>query len=297
MNQIEQLNYKNKEGLSLADRQKEYENITRTYLIPKQPVIIRIDGKAFHSYTKQKCFSKPFDKNISLAFEKSTKELCESLQNVEFAYHQSDEVSIFLKDYTEEKQQQFFNGNIQKIVSVATSQFTYFFNKNIKELLETNVIGDITLKPAFFDGRVFNLPLHEVSNYFIWRQRDAIRNSITSHSLAYFSQKELHKKNSDEKVNMLDKLAFEKNDSTIMWKELDISLQRGTVYYKIDIEEKIKDLPQNIIDIYIKQGKEISDTVIRNRWMIDYNIPIFSENKNFIERFVINENGNNLQSF
>jgi len=94
--------------------------------------------------------------------------------------------------------------------------------------------------------------------------------------------KELNNKNSDEKIVMLKALA-EPND----WNNLPISLQRGTAYYQIEVEEKIKDLSEEVISFYIKQNKELSDTVIRNRWLVDYNIPIFSETKDFIEKRVV----------
>lgn len=56
---------------------------------------------------------------------------------------------------------------------------------------------------AMFDSRVFSLPKEEVVNYFIWRQQDAIRNSIQMVGRANFSNKQLNKKSCTEIQDML----------------------------------------------------------------------------------------------
>lgn len=278
MNQVEQANYKNKTGLTLGDRMKQYENVTRNYLMTKQPVIVRLDGRAFHSYCKQKWVEGPFDEKIIKAFQASTLKLCDSVQNVEFAYHQSDEVTFFLKDYKSVQQDQHFNGNIQKISSTIASEFTYWFNKYINlELTKTNS------KPAFFDCRVYNVPIHEVSNNFIWRQRDAIKNSITSYALNFFSHKQLLNKNSDEKIQML-------KENNTPWSDIPLYHQRGTGFYKKSIEIPVKDLDSNVLNHLIQKNVIVPESVERTKWVADTSLPIFSEEKEFIEKYVIEEN-------
>lgn len=279
MNKAEQANYKNQIGLSLGDRMKEFENVTRNYLMMKQPVIIRLDGKAFHSYCKQKWVKGPFDNVIISAFQSSTLQLCNSIQGVEFAYHQSDEVTFFLKDYKSQKQQQHFNGNIQKIVSTIASEFTYWFNKSISQYLSEFGYDLTKLRPAFFDCRVYNIPLHEVTNNFIWRQRDAIKNSITSYALNYFSHKELLGKSGEEKQKML----LEKDTD---WNKIALHYQRGSGFYKIDIEIPTSDLSDSEIKHLAEKGIEIPEYTIRSKWIVDTQLPIFSEQKNIIENLV-----------
>lgn len=49
-----------KKSYELGDRMKSYyENRSKTFLARRTPVIIRLDGKAFHTFTRG--FNKPFD--------------------------------------------------------------------------------------------------------------------------------------------------------------------------------------------------------------------------------------------
>lgn len=270
---------KEKDGVSLGDRMKSFENVTRTYLMPKCPVIIRIDGRAFHSYSKQKWCEFPYSFILIHAFHKTTLKVCEETMNVVFAYHQSDEVTFLLKDYDRREQQQLFDGNIQKIVSTFASKFTYYFNKFIQEELN-DYIGTIDygiLKPAEFDCRVFNLPMHEVTNCFIWRQKDWERNSLTQYASSFFSHSELMNKNSDQKHEML-MLSGHKP-----WSELDHCLKYGTFFKKVEVELPIKELS----DEEIKHIPfELLEPVTRKKWIIDFNSPVLVLNKEYLEEII-----------
>jgi len=268
---------------TLGERMKAYENITRNYLIPKQPVIGRIDGKSFHSYCKQKWVNKGFDDVIIKTFHDTTLKICENVQNIEFAYHQSDEVTIFLKDYNTPQQQQHFSGNIQKLASTIASEFTYWFNlfviENLKERNKnTQVENDFysKIKPAIFDCRIFNVPIHEVSNNFIWRQRDCIKNSITSYSLLFFSHNQIHGVDSDKKLKMLE-------DINKSWYDLPLHLQRGTAFYKVPFEQQLTQPSKKLLEAFKKNNEPIPETIIRTKWVIDLNIPIFSNQRNLID--------------
>jgi tRNA(His) 5'-end guanylyltransferase len=205
-------------------RMKSFEAPAQGVLQPRTPAIIRVDGKAFHTYTKE--MDRPYDYYLHMSMRETMKLLCENIQNTVFAYTQSDEISILLNDWKKFNTSQWFDGKIQKIVSVAASMATGFFNEEMAQ--ETN-------KMAFFDARVFNLPKEEVTNYFIWRCRDWHRNSVNMLARSYYSHKELHGLNSSQ---VQDKLFTEKG---VNWADLDDWKKNGTAMYKLDGEWHFSD--------------------------------------------------------
>lgn len=247
---------------SLGDRMKEnYENAYRMHLTRRTPAIIRIDGKAFHTFTRG--LAKPYDLIFKNVMWLTAKYLCENIQNARLAYVQSDEISILMIDYNKFTTSAWFDNNIQKIVSVSSSMATMAFNKCFERYARNCIKDDFEKKTvdieiyqkkiglAMFDSRVFNIPESEVCNYFIWRQQDATRNSIELLGREYFSQKELHKVNCKQ---IKDKLITEKG---VNWNDCPTFFKRGICIYK---------------------DKEESD------WMVDVDIPIFTQDRNFIER-------------
>lgn len=181
---------------TLGDRMKgNYENRTRIYLPRRTNTICRIDGKAFHTFTRT--FEKPFSSCLRGAMVHAMRECCKDIQGCKLGYHQSDEVSLWLTDYDNEQTEAFFDNNIQKIVSIISSTFTVHFNNYLSE-----VLGYRTL--AIFDARVFSIPeLSEVANYFLWRMRDCYTNSVSSVAQSQFSHSQLHGKNTSEMQEML----------------------------------------------------------------------------------------------
>lgn len=195
----------------LGDRMKQsYEDRTR-YLLPRRTyTIIRVDGKAFHTYTRGAV--KPFDFKLMDIMDQTAKFLCEEIQGAQFAYIQSDEISILVTDFDKITTSAWFDGNIQKIVSVSASLATGKFNEF--------KFRDI---PASFDARVFTIPDPiEVSNYLIWRQQDSVRNSISMAARSIYSHKELHSKNTGQMQEML----FRKG---INWNNYPDGAKRGRV--------------------------------------------------------------------
>jgi len=210
----------------LGDRMKsQYENRTRYYLPRRTYTIIRIDGKAFHSYTKG--FKRPYDEDLIYRADETTKYLCENIQGAVFGYVQSDEISILLTDFAKPTTSAWFDGNIQKIVSVSASMATMRFNQ---------LSGDRNF--ALFDSRVFTIPDPiEVENYFIWREGDCTRNSITMAAQSYFSHKQLQGKST---AQMLDMLMLDKG---INWNDYPARFKRGGVVVKTDSGWQIVDPP------------------------------------------------------
>ena len=256
---------------SIGDRMKCYENISRIYLPRRIPVIIRLDGKAFHSFTRG--FNKPFDNVLMKAMQLTMRRLCEEIQGCVFGYTQSDEITLVLTDYATINTDAWFGYNVQKMASVAASMATVYFNNSW--LLECNRLPESNDREfyfeqqgkAMFDARCFSIPKDEVCNCLIWRQQDATRNSVQAVGQAHFSQKELNGKSCNE---IQDMLFTEKN---INWGDFPTDCKRGAACYKADEEAT-----------FISNGEK---TVFRRMgWQIDTEIPIFTSDRNYIERWL-----------
>ena len=206
------------EKKSLGDRMKVfYENRTRFFLPRRTYTIIRVDGKAFHSYTKG--LVRPFDEILINDMDETACYMCKNIQGAKFAFVQSDEISILLTDFDGLTTDAWFDGNIQKITSISASLATAKFNE-----LRPNKI-------ALFDCRVFTIPDHiEVENYFIWRQQDTTRNSISSVAQSMFNHQELENKNTDQ----MQEMCFQKG---VNWNDFPGKLKRGRLIVKQDYEK------------------------------------------------------------
>lgn len=195
---------------SFGDRMKGYESVTQTSLMRRTPAIIRIDGKAFHTFTRG--LNKPFDEDLSLAMADTTLELCKQIQGAVFGYTQSDEISILVQDWKNINTDSWYGSNVQKIVSVSASIATANFNKVFKHPKDTY---------ALFDSRVFNIPFSEVVNYFIWRGSDCSRNSVSALAQHYFSHKELQGKSVSAMQDMLHSV------HGVNWNNIPVRYKRG----------------------------------------------------------------------
>lgn len=246
---------------SLGNRMKEnYENRAKTQLLRRTPVIIRLDGKAFHTFTRG--FEKPFDNILTEAMQQTMLTLCKEIQGCVLGYTQSDEISLVLTDYKNLETAAWFDYDIQKVCSVSASMVTLAFDRCFLDVILSKNISlkdihvDAVVKGALFDSRCFNIPKEEVTNYILWRQQDAIRNSINAVGQAYFSHKELQGLSTDQ---ILRKLLEEKQ---IDWNKLPVHLQRGSCCIKREV---------NGID----------------SWFIDTEIPIFKgEDRDYIEKLI-----------
>ena len=219
----------------LGDRMKSnYEDRTRYYLPRRTNTIIRLDGKAFHSFTRN--LKKPFDYDLIEAMNYATLKLCENIQGAVLGYTQSDEISILLQDYKKITTDAWFDGNIQKITSISASMCTAYFNDFFKSKIYNN-------KWAIFDSRVFVIPdIIEVENYFIWRQKDCVRNSISMLAQSLYSHKELNKKSQSDMQEMI----FQKGEN---WNDEHSWVKRGRFVVKYDygwnVQSKTIDILKN----------------------------------------------------
>lgn len=251
-----------------------YEEASKTKLTKRTPVAIRIDGRAFHTFTKG--FHKPFDSTFMTAMQATMKYLCENMQGCVLGYTQSDEITFILIDYQKLNSSAWFDYEVQKLCSISASMATMAFNKYFREIATTKYEEDkvfwsynqnwlayseklyrtyhAVFDKAMFDARCFNLPKEEVTNLLYWRQLDATRNSIQSVAQQYFKQSELQNKSQEDILFLLH------TEKGIDWYDTySIPEKRGTCCIKN------------------KKGK----------WFLDLEIPIFKdENREYIERFL-----------
>jgi tRNA(His) guanylyltransferase len=210
---------------SLGDRMKKnYEDIFRHFLTRRIPVIIRLDGKAFHTLTAK--MHKPYDDDLRNMMVETMKCLCEEVQGCKAGYHQSDEISLLLTDFDELTTDAWFGYNIQKMVSVSASIATAEFNSMFsiykdKDRISTPIFA--FSDQAMFDSRCFNIPKEEVFNYFLWRQKDWERNSLSMLAQSLYSHKELHRKRRDEQHEMIHQKGHN-------WTTLEEHWKEGTFY-------------------------------------------------------------------
>ncbi len=208
---------------SLGDRMKgHYEDRTR-FLLPRRTyTILRIDGKAFHSYTKD-C-ARPFDAPLMEDMDMTAAALCRQIEGAQIAYIQSDEISLLLTDFADSHTQAWFDGNLQKLTSISASIATAHFNAaRWQRLLDGQEGADLRGGPtAYFDSRAFTIPdAGEVENYFIWRQQDATRNSVSMTAQAHLPHERLQGKTSDEMQEMLWQ------ECGINWNDMPGGFKRG----------------------------------------------------------------------
>lgn len=253
----------------LGERMKEnYENRTRLFLPRRTYTIIRLDGKAFHTYTRG--FKRPYDLGLMRVMDQTAQVLCEKIQNVKLAFVQSDEISLLLTDFETIHTDAWFGGNIQKIVSVSASIATAHFNLGM--YLDEEIMASMD-KVAYFDSRTYTIPdPQEVANYFIWRQQDATRNSIQMGAQALYSQKELNKKNTSE----LQELMFQKG---INWDKYPVGFKRGRIILKEKVEE-VK--PTEHFHNLRVEGAVEGGTIFRTRWG-QFDPPVFTKEPEFLK--------------
>lgn len=285
----------------LGCRMKEfYETIPKTRLMRRTPVAIRIDGKAFHTFTRG--FRRPFDPVLARSMWDTMKYLCENIQGCVLGYTQSDEITLILTDYKTLSSDAWFGYEVQKMCSIAASMATMAFNKyfsanvsefilseDAKEAIErglpkipyivdsyycltddekeyAQILLNAVKKGAMFDARCFNIPKEEVTNLIYWRQLDATRNSIQMVGQTYFNHKELQNKSCS---NIQDMLMEQKG---INWNNFPVCYKRGVCAIKVVKE----------VDLSPGEGVQY-----RSEWEIDTDIPIFKgEGREYIEELI-----------
>lgn len=255
----------------LGDRMKGYEHATRTVLPGRLPVIIRVDGKAFHTYTRG-C-KRPWDDRLTEVMDLTAIELCKAIQGAQMAYVQSDEISVLLHSYKKIESTSWFDSQVQKMVSVAAGIASSSFTANSWKIWEDPRPKSLSelpalvanIRPAVFDARAFIIPEQDVVNYFLWRQQDASRNSVQMLARSLYSHKDLDGK----KTAALQELCFQKGRN---WNDEPTRFRRGRCIVK-----KQHTVP----------ASHGSDSALRSRWEVDNEIPVFSQDRDYIAQHLL----------
>jgi len=277
---------------TLGDRMKAYEEATR-YVLPRRTyTILRVDGRAFHTWTHG--LARPYDINLMTCMDDAAVKLCEEISGTQFAFVQSDEISLLAVDFADIKTQPWFDGVIQKWTSVAAAVAAVGFNAAVismklsaKAALEmytsqtlsdersrdwVNSYSQIAKKTpnAVFDARVFTIPDPvEVENYFVWRQKDAVRNSVTMLAQMYASHKQLQNKD----VPARHEIIHAAGDN---WAKHPANFKHGRVVRKSTPKEWGHDLgPQPSPDSYHV-----------GNWFVDNETPVFTRDRNYLRNLV-----------
>ena len=296
---------------AIGDRMKQYENCYRIYMPRRSAVVVIIDGRAFHTFTKG--FARPYDKLFASCMWETARKLCENVEGCRFGYTQSDEITLILADWENLKTEPWFGNNLQKIVSISASMATIFFHEamadrihdicyswsnldwNNKEEMDENrnrlhrlygtpldheefdtynhtVQTAYCNKLAVFDARAFIVPREEIFNVLYWRQLDCKRNSIQLLGQAHFSHNQLQNKNSDEIQEML----FQ--EKGINWAKEPEWFKNGVAIYKKPTKVE-----------YYNEFDGSSGVVYRNKWYTDLETPVFTKHSELINEFFFKE--------
>lgn len=268
--------------MTKKERMKGYEKSSSNYLVKKVPVIIRLDGRAFKTLTKD--LHKPYDEVMLSCMQDTMKYLCENIQGCVFGYTQSDEITLVLTDYENLDSCAWFDYNAQKLASVSASMATYAFIMafiksicyfNDKDTSYAEILSSTIRKNISFDARAFNVPKEDVINNIIWRQQDCINNSIISIGRTYYSHEEIVGKTQKHILHMLE-------DKYVYWKDYSNAIKYGVCCYKNGKKTE---------DGYLRRVFEDGSFIYKNnwvgkekpKWIVDFiNVPEFSENKGYL---------------
>ncbi len=240
---------------ALGDRMKQnYEDVWRVHLPRRIPMVLRVDGRAFHTLTQR--LERPFDRRFSDAMERVALSLCKEIQGAQFAYTQSDEVSVLIHNYKKLDSSAWFDNNLAKMTSVAASLASVTFDRYAR----SQGVGFLSMEDQVptFDARVFVIPETEVCNYFIWRMGDAERNSLNALAQKYFSPKQLKGKKAG---NLHDAL----HEIDVNWNDLPVRDKRGSAIIRVK--------------------KEIFGGGVRYHFEVA-SPPIFTQYRNYIEKYL-----------
>ncbi len=229
---------------------KEYEVYSDLRVPVNSKIIIRLDGRSFHSFVKKMEFEKPYDDSFCDVMVKVSKDLFEEFSPI-FIYTFSDEISILLDKVP-------FNGRFEKINSVMASFASSSFTLNYD--------GEFQ-KPVAFDSRIIPINDSDIYDYFKWRQDEAWRNCVNGYGI-HFLKSKYSSSEANERINGLNlsdihELLF---DNGINLNDVDTWKKRGIGVYRKNKE---------VVGFNKKESKE--QISYRTFIHVDYDLPIFSK--------------------
>lgn len=228
------------DSTALGDRMKDYESVARHVLPRRACTIMRVDGRNFHAWTRG--LPRPFSTELADAMNATAVALCEQVAGAVMGYTESDEISLLITDYSKPGTQPWFGGIVQKVASISASIATAHFNAAITGR-----------PPAQFDSRVFTVPsIEEAANYFIWRQRDAVRNSISMAAQSMFSHRRLQGVSTGQMQDMM-------HAEGVNWNDFPVRFKRGAQVVKCSG-------PREVVYTDKRTDTENTITVDRSWW-------------------------------
>ena len=272
----------------LTSRMKEnYELRARHYFPRRTFLLVRCDGRSFHSYTRG--LEKPYDRELMECMDAAAIELCKGVAGAKFAFVQSDEISVLMTDFEDVSSQAWFDNCQNKIESITASIATMAFNLKVAEFnREGKTKLGLTKKPnAMFDSRAWVIPDPiEVENYFVDRQKDAERNSVTLLAGNYASHKELHGKSVSDRHEIIHAAGDN-------WAKHPVRFKHGGIIRRMVTVDLLK-VEQDKLDIIAKKKLSekaaakllASDPAARTHWELDENTPVFMQDKNYLRKMI-----------
>jgi len=228
---------------------EQYEDRYRFMLVRRTYTIIRVDGRAFHTWTRG--LERPYSTELMRAMDQTALELCKSIAGAQIGYVQSDEISILVTDFSKIDTHAWFDNNLQKLCSISASIATAVFNVQWPER-----------KSAHFDSRVFQIPDPvEVENYFVARQKDAVRNSVSMLAQGHFSAKQLHGVSVEQMHDML--VNVEDN-----WNNHPPRYKQGAAIVKVAQPSYMKETKVGMVEI-----------PPHDKWAVIDDTPIFTKDR------------------
>lgn len=264
---------------------KGYELASEQVLPRRLPVVVRLDGNSFSKFTKRLKLEKPFDERFERAMESAARAVLEYCSGGQLGYIQSDEITILLRNDQTHQTDPFLGNRTQKLASLLASTASVAFNEKMREY-------DF-VTPAIFDCRAFVVPPAEVNNVFLWRQKDAFKNFVSSY--AYFKLKDKYGRKTAQKMlhglstNERQELIFQQLDINI--NDLPVEHRRGRTVVRVTREVYLEDLmPPTVYLERIEKGHiKRGDTTFRSTWEVDRDIPLFNQEPDYIQKFLATE--------
>jgi tRNA(His) guanylyltransferase len=205
--------------------------------------VIRLDGRAFHTFTKK--MKRPYDQWFASWMDATAVKLCEEVQGAVLGYVQSDEISVLVRPAQIKLGNiaggQWFGGSLRKWLSISASIASASMTREAGEMVQ-------------FDSRVLSFDMtDDVIRYFLWRQSDAIRNAIQMAAQYHVGHKNLLGKDRTLQLQMMA------NAGVDFGKLYPLEFQRGRVVTS-EVSEAL------VSYTHKKTGELMTAQVERNWW-------------------------------
>lgn len=271
----------------MGDRFKAYERASEQVLPARLPVLVRLDGNSFSRLVDQVGFQKPFDPRFDEAMECAARAVLRYASGAQLGYVQSDEITVLLRNDQTVRTDPFLANRTQKLASLLASTASVAFSRHLE--------GMGAHQGAIFDARAFVVPPAEVNNAFLWRQKDAMRNCISSYAY-HEMRKKVGRKTAQKRLHGLStsgRKALVREELGVDWSELPIAWRRGRCLIREVRSVPLADvMPADVFEQKVREGHVSRDqTVTRGQWVVDREPPLFGEEPGYVNRLLGQDEG------